>query len=92
MIRITITHVNKYGPLEFPAKQSQIFIESGKVPHENLKEFYKASVSLWAKEHGDRQVHEWVKDIVDASAMPDGSKYYTANKDAMPHETNEEPL
>ena len=36
MVRITINHTNKYGPLEFPARRTQIFIEDSKVPKDNL--------------------------------------------------------
>lgn len=83
MVRISITHVNKYGPLEFPAKQSQVFIGGNRVPGDHLKEFYQKAVDIWIQEHPDRQIQDWVKDIVNPDAMPDGSKYYGANKNAI---------
>ena len=83
MIRISINHTNKYGQLEFPAKQSQVFIGDNRVPDAHLKEFYQRAVDIWAKENPDRQIQDWVKDIVNKDAMPDGSKYYGPNKEAM---------
>ena len=83
MIRLTITHVNKYGPLEFPAKQSQVFIGDNRVPNEHLKDFYQKAVDIWAQEHPDRQIQDWVKDIVNRDAMPDGSKYYGPTREAL---------
>lgn len=47
MIRLTINHVNKYGPLQFPAKQTQIFIPSHKVPDSMLHGFYQRLVDNW---------------------------------------------
>ena len=83
MVRISITHVNKYGPLEFPAKQSQVFIGNNRVPADHLKAFYQKAVDIWAQEHPDRQIQDWVKDIVNNDAMPDGSKYYGPTKEAL---------
>jgi len=83
MIRISISHINKYGPLEFPAKQSQVFISDHRVPGDHLKAFYQRAVDIWAKEHEDRQIQDWVKDIVDSSAMPDGAKHYGPTKEAL---------
>ena len=77
MIRITINHINMFGPLLFPAKQEQIFVEDSEVPQEKRKEFYQAKVDEWLKEHPDRQrFGEWVKDIVPKERIPDGSKIY----------------
>lgn len=92
MVRISIPHVNKYGPLEFPAKQSQVFIGDNRVPQDHLKAFYQRAVDIWAQEHPERQVTEWVKDIVNRDAMPDGSKYYGPTKEALGQAVIEEEL
>ena len=77
MIRITIYSVNKYGPLEFPAKQAQIFIPTHKVPDALLHGFYQHAVDIWLKENPERQVFgDWVKDIVPDDSITDGSKVY----------------
>ena len=36
MVRITLSHINMHGPLQFPAKKVQIFVEDHNLPKENL--------------------------------------------------------
>lgn len=82
MVRITVNHVNMFGPLQFPAKQAQIFIEDKDVPKADRNAFYQAKVDEWLKAHPDRQrFGEWVKDIVDKTSIPDGTKIYGPSDD-----------
>lgn len=82
MVRITIQHINMFGPLVFPAKQAQIFINDAAVPHEKRMAFYQAQVDKWLKEHPDRQrFGEWIKDIVGNDAITDPSKVYGPSED-----------
>lgn len=83
MIRISIDHINKFGPLKFPATQAQIFLKPEKVPRENLTQFYQHCIDLWLQKNPDRQVFEWHKDICDDNAMPNGSKVYTPTPEAL---------
>lgn len=83
-IRITVYHINKYGPLVFPAKQSQVFIPDHKVPKTMLTGFYQRIVECWLKEHPDRQQFgDYVKDIVANDAMCDGAKMYSPTNEAL---------
>lgn len=87
MIRLTINHVNKYGPLQFPAKQTQIFIPSHKVPDSMLHGFYQRLVDNWLTAHPDRQQFgDYVKDIVADDSITDGSKVY-GKSEALKKET-----
>jgi hypothetical protein len=83
MVRITVNHTNKYGPLVFPARGTQIFVEDAKVPPTNLMAFYDSCVKKWLKENPDRQLFSWQKDIVQKDAMPDGSKIYGPTDEAL---------
>ena len=83
MVRISICHLNKYGPLKFPAVQTQVFFEDSKVPKLKRKEFYFKVVSKWLSKNDDRQLFEWHKDLVGNDAIPDGSKKYVAHKDVV---------
>ena len=84
MVRITLSHINKYGPLQFPAKKVQLFVEATELPRTNLSGFYRSIVDKWLLDHPDRQQFgDYEKDIVDKSAMPNGSKVYTATDEAL---------
>ena len=84
MIRLSINHINKFAPLQFPTIQSQVFIPDHKVPGSMLTEFYQRIVDCWLKEHPDRQQFgDFTKDIVDKIAIPDGAKVYGPNEEAL---------
>lgn len=84
MVRITLSHINMFGPLQFPAKKVQLFVEDTELPRENLTGFYRTLVDNWFKAHPDRQQFgDYEKDIVDKSAMPNGSKIYVPSDDAL---------
>ena len=84
MVRITLSHINMHGPLQFPAKKVQIFVEDHNLPRENLTAFYQKLVDNWLKANPDRQrFGDYEKDIVDPNAMPNGSKIYVPSDDAL---------
>lgn len=84
MVRITLSHINMFGPLQFPAKKVQIFVEDQNVPRENLTAFYQKLVDNWLKANPDRQrFGDYEKDIVSANAMPNGSKVYSPTPEAL---------
>lgn len=83
MIRLTINHINKNGPIVFPARGTQIFVEDAKVPKDNLMSFYDSCVKKWLAQNPDRQLFSWQKDIVGKDAMPDGSKIYGPTPEAL---------
>lgn len=82
MIRISIQHINMFGPLQFPAKQVQLFIKDQHVPQHQRTAFYQKQVDEWLKANPDRQrFGDWVKDIVDNDSIPDGTKIYGPSDD-----------
>lgn len=84
MVRLTISHVNMYGPLQFPAKKVQLFVEDTELTRTNLTGFYRTLVDNWLKANPDRQQFgDYEKDIVDKSAMPNGSKTYSPTDEAL---------
>lgn len=84
MVKITLSHINMFGPLQFPAKKVQIFVEDKDLPKENLTAFYQKLVDNWLKANPDRQKFgDYEKDIVGNTAMPDGAKTYYPTPEAL---------
>lgn len=84
MVRITLSHINMHGPLQFPAKKVQIFVEDKNVPKEKRGAFYQTLVDNWLKANPDRQrFGDYEKDIVDNSAIPRGDRIYIPSDDAL---------
>lgn len=84
LTRITLKHINMFGPLKFPAEVTQLFIDDEKVPATNRTAFYASMVEKWLKEHPDRQrFGGYDKDIVNNDAISRGDRVYSPTKEAL---------